>query len=275
MRRILAILLTALFLFSGLTAFADVVYSPPETDFYQEHEGECKTVERNYYTNGTDGYISIRERPHGTIMQYVPNGEKVRIFCSYDEHGMVTYLNGKELEKPGWVLLSELYLIYDERSFTEEHGGEFFKSVNYLTAEQDAPLTLRIYDYPGAPDSWEYQLVNDTLTLTYEYADPEGRRWAKITYYKGIKNSWVCLSDPDAIIPPFGGDPNLPLIESVETPEPMPDESVSTDSPFIDPVDPPERLPVNPLLYLAIGLVILAVAGAVVLIMICYKRKEK
>lgn len=274
MKRILTILLTALFLFAGLTAFADMVYSPPETDFYQEHERECTAVERNYYTNGTAGYISIRERPHGAIMQYVPNGEKVRIFCSYKEHGMITYLNGKQLETPGWVLLSELYLIYDERSFTEEHGGEFFKSVNHLTARQDAPLTFRIYDYPGAPDSWEYQLENDTLTLTYEYADPEGRRWAKITYYKGIKNSWVCLSNPDAIIQPFGGDPHLPLIEAVETPEPMPDEFKTPDSPFIDPVDPPDRVPVHPLLYLAIGLVILAVSGAVVLIVICYKRKQ-
>ncbi len=287
MKRICAFCFTILFLLTGFAAYGDVAYEPPETNFYSYHKQECTKVERYYYTNGTEGYVSLHQAPNNKIMQYITNAQRVKVFCTYEDWGMVTHHNNTELSTPGWVRLSELYLIYDGQSFLEDHRGDFSISDQVLALTEENP-GIYIYTYPGAKEPWVFKGNEGELDFFMEYTDQEGRIWGQISYYKGIRNSWVCISDPYTIVKPFGGDPKLAQFEAREVQEehiPLPDDDAEKESiedtvtqdhlGIYSPEEPPARPPLDPLLPIAIGLVILAVAGAVVLIVVCYKKKQK
>lgn len=272
MKKSAAFLTVVFILLVNLSAYADVAYEPPQTDFYDLHKAECVRIEREYYSNGEKGYIALCKEPEGRPIAYIPNAEVLWVFCTYNDWAMVPRHQGNE---PGWVKMSELYLIYDERSFCEEHEDEFSKTYYELSAEADETKKVYIYSYPGAKSPRLYELTNDTLGLGTAYTDPEGRIWGKVFYHYGIRNSWVCYSQPETVVPSFGGDPNLSLLPTKPIPyEEIPDTPnvpEADETPFFEPVEPPAR-PIDPLVFVAIGLVAVAVLTAGVLIIICYKR---
>ena len=321
MKRVLSLIMAILFLLQGFSAFGDVVFAP-ESEFYDQHRKECTRVERNYYTNGEKGYIALYKKPNGPVVKYLTNAQKLHIFCTYQGWGMISYLNGVEQEIDRWVKMSELYLIYDEKSFQEEHQDEFYKTALELKANEMETKKIYVYEYPGAKDPWDYTLRDDeTIMLGSHYIDPEGRSWGRVDYHYGIRGEWICFSNPDKVIEPFGGDPNIekfqkysaniPFLESDEPTndneieEPVPDvpdtekddtvvsapesgnidndEVYETEDTILEsttnqvflPEDPPHRVPMDPLVIMAIVLVTAAVITAVVLIIVCYKRKEQ
>lgn len=293
MKKLIAILLCLLV---GFPAAADIAYEPPFSSFYEKVQDDTQRVERDYYTNGQKGYIALRKAPDGSITRYVTNAKKVHVFCFYKDWAMITHLDGQELSTPCWVEQSALYLIYDEQSFREEYAHEIENGSATLILPEGCEF-IYIYAYPGAAEPFDYSYLSeeDPIVCAGRYTDPEGRLWGRISYYRGIRRKWVCLDEPNQIIPPFGGDPNLALIEAAAIPEadqPMQEETPDLESelppdmpdpeveqtPAISPIIPAEKPPafvLNPLPWLAVGLVALAIGAAVVLLILCYKRKEK
>lgn len=269
MKRILSLILVFLCLLTGFSAFGDVVFAP-ESDFYDGHRDECIEIERNFYSNGKRGYISLHSAPESSVCGYLTNAVKLRIFCTYKDWGMISRVDGNLQREGEWVRMSELYLIYDELSFREEFADR-------ITAGE--PLTLPesisafyVYTYPGSKDPHLFTMGAPELQSTARFTDSEGRIWGRVTYYMGIRNQWICFSDPASIIPPFGGDPNLSLIESKDPPpEEPPLDEIPEESPLITPEAVPKHLPIN---LIALCLVAGAVIAAVVLIAICYKKEK-
>ncbi len=274
MKRIFSFLIATLFLLHGSAVFADVVFAP-ESEFLENHLRDCVYEDRDYYTNGQKGYIGLYTRPNGILTEYITNAEKLHIVYTYKGWGMVSYINENPQTEEKWAKLEELYVIYDEKSFCEEHEEDFSKTHFELTAEEGEPKTIYVYDYPGAENPRPFTLTGDTLNLTNGYKDPEGRSWGKVFYYQGLRDSWVCVSQPDTIIPAFGGDPDLSLLPAKPIPyEEIPDTPTvpeSDETPFIEPEEPPAQLPME---LLAIGLVAAAVLTAGVLIVVCYKKNH-
>ena len=268
MKRIFSLTLAILLFLAGFSAFGDVVFAPP-SDFYETHRKECATVERNYYANGKEGYINLHEEPKGAVCGYLTNATKVHIFCTYEEWGMISYVDGTPQQKEKWVSMKDLYLIYDEQSFREEHADQITNG-EPLTLSEDLPY-FYVYTYPGAENPSSISYISPEMQATARYTDPEGRIWGRIAYFQGIRNEWICFSDPTALIEPFGGDPDLSQIEGAEE---KTDEPFSEESPLVEPEEVPEKLPVNPLLYLAVALVAVAVIAAVLLLLFCYKKER-
>lgn len=263
------------FLLATFPASADVAYEPPGNSFYEEHRSACARVERDYYSNGQEGYIALWSAPNGLKTKYLSNGIKLRIHCTYENWAMVTHQEGTELSTPVWTELPGLYLIYDCTSFLEEHKNEI-QNVGGKMLLPEGAEEIYYYEYPGAANPRQYSYFDESIAEAFSrtYSDPEGRRWGYITYYRGLRNKWICLDDPLSVIPPFGGDSYLGLIDGADLPEtfePAP-ESGQTDSPIVPPKDPP-RIPWNPMPLLAILLVSGAVVAAIVLIAVCYKKK--
>lgn len=332
MKRILSLFITILLLLNGFAAFGDVVFAP-ESEFYDQHRKECTNVERDYYSNGKEGYIALYKKPDGAITSYLRNAQKLHIFCTYKDWGMVSYIGGYSQEVENWVKMSDLYLIYDDKAFLEDHQNEFYKSILELKSADLEDKVIHIYKYPGSREHWEYTMQDDELIqLTYHYKDSEDRSWGRINYHYGIRGSWICFSKPNQLVAPFGIDPNLKTFEEysieIELPEveqpkeeqsapeipihddviftpdegldqPLPDippdeaedsdlkkpeTDIAPDSTVDDPIeteqqvfvpeDPPHA-PLDPLWIVAIALVAAAVIAATVLILVCYKRKEK
>ncbi|MBQ8893764.1 MAG: hypothetical protein IJ043_05070 [Clostridia bacterium] len=253
----------------AVPAYADVAYEPPITDFYEKNRALCTNVERLYYTNGQEGYITLQKAPDGLKTRYITNGEKVEVFCTYEDWGMVTFLNGTELDTPGWVPMSELYLIYDGISFEEEYSHRFGSYSGTLTLPEGEE-GFYVYEYPGAPDPYEYTFKEEDPDYGFQesFTDSEGRLWAFIRYYRGLRDKWVCIDDPCSIIQPFGGDPNLALIEA-ETP------SQREESPVIVPAEEPPAVVFNPMPVVAVALVAAAITAAIVLLAVCYRKKKE
>ncbi|MBQ6823547.1 MAG: hypothetical protein IJP27_02745 [Clostridia bacterium] len=262
----------------AIPAHADVAYSPPANSFYEENRQHCTVVERNYYSNGEKGYISLHTEPNGTKTAYLTNGVRLHLYCTYGDWAMITHENNTELDTPVWAKTDELYLIYDGESFMEEYRAEIQWTGGKMMLPEGAE-EIYVYEYPGAADPWAYSYFEPEIVdvTSRTYTDTEGRRWGYISYYRGIRNRWVCLDDPISVIPPFGGDPNLALIEGSPTPDPItPDpetEIVEAETPIV-PAKKPPRIVLNPLPVLAVVLVLAAVVAAVILIAVCYRKKK-
>ncbi len=240
MKRILSLVIATLFLLQGFAAFGDVVWAP-ESDFYESHKTACSHVGGDYYSNGEKGYIALYKKPDGTLVDYLRNAQKLHIFCTYEDWGMVSVINGTSQLTGKWVKMSDLYRIYDDSSFCEEFADEITQEILSLPAETEK---IFIYQYPGAKDPDPYTGEITELKATSRYTDAEGRIWGRVDYYRGIRGEWICFSSPDKVIEPFGGDPNMEKFEKYAADIQLPEvESDASDDPETS-TDPEPETPV-------------------------------
>lgn len=291
MKRKLLALLTALLLLATMItpAFADLIWEPMGNGFYENHRDECEYVNRAFRANGAEGYVTIKKAPDsaGEIMN-VNNGTTLFVnFVWTDKDGTrwgIGYPAGV-FDKEGWILLSDMAMIYDYRDFEEDHGKEFQKydgSADDLTA-------ACAYSYPGGV--YESKLEgfgggDFTLSDCFDilYTDANGLRWSYVGYFYGHRNCWVCIDDPlneNLGIPAVltvgqvrGGEQLNPPAEENDAPPavdtvPAPTEDVTEVLyPPVAEVPPTSAFP------LWLIPVILVVAVAVVTAIIVRKRKK-
>ncbi len=202
-------LVLALLLALAAPARADLIWEP-DNDFYRRHG--CTHVDRSYYANGPDGFVTLYDAPGGSIVEgQYRNGFSLHVYFKYRDWGCITVFED-EGQVDGWAPLAELALIYDHISFEEEYadrirdyGGEF---ADYAG---DASV-INFYPYPGAPaerltSSMETDMMDvlANLTGTEEnqsyisrvFTDENGLTWGYVNYMYGRLNAWFCLDDPD------------------------------------------------------------------------------
>ena len=242
MKRFLILLFTLILTLSlAMTALADLIYEP-EDSFYKKHRDECHYENRVYIASGEAGYAAAKNDPTSKKTAWeIPNGTEIYISFVWDKEG------GWGLkDSHGWISMEELTVKYDSISFELEHGGEFLypEEMEYLDLEGCSRVLL--WEYPGdaepcytmngtGEDLW-WGWPPEDLSFNTIYEDPEGRRWGYVHYYYGIRECWVCLSDP-AGITLLSEEPPVPPVENAPTEPPMPTEApVSTASPTAAPV---------------------------------------
>lgn len=256
MKRFLSITLLFLCCFL-LPAGADIAYEPPQTVFYKNHRKDCSTLERWYYANGENGYISLLDAPKtGGITAYYENGEQLFIACTYTyegtEWGYVTERKGAAVETPGWAPMASFRLVYDYIAFQEEFGAAFTPYTGDLQLPE-GETTAYYWSYPGSDQKGTF-VPGEGLTFTSSYLDPQGLTWAFIPYYRGLRNVWVCIDKPcDAA--------------------PAQNTGVSSEPDIIPPSIPPTST-ASGIPWLAVFLVAGVVLGSAVLLFLCFWQKK-
>lgn len=259
----------------GITAFADVAWEP-ENSFYQRNQRKCEAEERTYWVNGEAGYVTIREEPEGKPLVNVKNGVKYYVYGTYTKDGETwglvnynvsddetAYLAVSDEVEPGWteawVPMADMVLYYDQQSFREDHPGEIIEQEKAVAVDGKA---LCYYEYPCGPLNWQmekkYMQSVDPITVRECYVDSDGKTWGYVSYWRGNREVWICLDDPE----------NPDLQTENHTPELIPaaEGAVGTALPEW------EASEETSLLYVAIG--VAAVCG-VTAVLIFRMRKKK
>lgn len=206
-KRLLCFLLTLLLGLSGTAPVYGDVLIEPQDAFYRSHQGEFDYLYRRYAANGQEGYGTIWKSPNSSAQnENVPNGEVLSCHHHYtDANGDIWggAWSGDSEKLRGWINISRDFApVADYLSFQEAHGDEF---VGYDKSYDDAFAGLEtavLWTYPGSGkisqevDARWFQENMDVSDFQEYYLDEAGRCWGFVGYCYGIRNTWVCLSDP-------------------------------------------------------------------------------
>lgn len=280
-RAFAVVLLCAVFACLAVPAWADEIWIPDDY-FYKHYFGRTAYIDRMYYTNGDDGCVAAYTEPAGgEAVAVLPNGCEmyVSVACKgkdgrtwvvlqfeYDENGMPIPNYGPLTNAEfftGWVPLESMLLIYDYQSFEEEHKKEYEK----FTGDVKELVGKEIYfwEYPGAASCGSFSFDDpsggfDTI-FSHTWTDEDGRLWGDLYYYHGIRNCWVCLSDPE--------NGSIPAVQRGE-----PVELTPTDTAKVERGVRGLRYQNNNNMYLSLALsLVIICAGAIVYILL--KKKEQ
>lgn len=260
----LCTLLLALVLLSP-AALADVLIEPRD-DFYESHTEECEYLFRRYTANGEEGYVTLFESPKSSReRENMANGEVFASGWRYADTWLAVFGEGGE-DIRGWVKLADCVPVPDYISFQEAHEAEFvpYDAGTYDRAFDDLESVV-LWSYPGAGQegineadgAWFQNGDNGPGDFSETcWEDDQGRMWGFVSYCYGIRNTWVCLSDP--------GNRELEA-----NPEVIPQEGPSY--PAATTLPPPT----SGVSGLTVGLVVLVVAATAVLIPVLTRRKKE
>ncbi|MCL1810354.1 MAG: hypothetical protein FWG42_11420 [Clostridiales bacterium] len=206
-----------------LAVHADVVMG---NEFHHKNEDKTEAVSERWYgkafiINSPLGYVVPKTEPGSEYG--VPSGGGYRSGWGYEDiddpkYSVFVFKNGEIVviqatycqdgeywgimmpshmyQPPGWVLMDDLLMFYDQQDFEEENRGNFYTYTGSFDAVLSAKMLVE-WQWPGSDREKrtyddEETIVNCTDVL-YAYKDGEGREWGKTCYTEG----WVCLSDPD------------------------------------------------------------------------------
>lgn len=261
-KRMTAFLAALLFFLLPVQAGADVI-TEPEDSFYRRHAEDCDGLYRWYQANGEAGYTAMLDQPGGHVVANIKNGTELFLSHVYRGNGEWGYTEQDASSEgfaaarkggiSGWINLSHLRPVYDSVAFREDHAQEILPFQGELGGLLAAER-VQLWKYPGAPfqeDAWIAGL-DDGFQLAGSYTDEDGRLWGWVGYYRGWRDTWVCVSEPE--------NPNLP----VKMPEQQP------LYPAAEPPVPKGYLP----FILAAVLVVLAAAATLFLLRRFWKTQE-
>ena len=194
----------ALLLSLAATARADVLWSPRNDRFFEQHYDQCEYIGRQFYANGDEGFITLWDTPEGTqVVHQFQNGFTLWVYYQYEDW-VCAAVWGDEGEISGWAPIEDFALKYDYLCFAEEYGDQIHPYDGQFKDYDGNVAEIVFYDYPGAPapkDVWEAAEVLDQLTGTgyidSTFTDEEGRTWGYVAYLFGSRNLWFCLDEPD------------------------------------------------------------------------------
>jgi hypothetical protein len=212
----------------------------------------------------------VYESPESdTVIVTLENGLKMYISWVYvDPDGIQWgFWEDYETGDAGWIPMDYLELIYDGRSFVEEHGDEISYESGTL-GEEYAGMTICFWEYPGSRVHYD-TYFEEAYAPDYNavYTDDAGRTWGMVGYYMSF-SGWICLDDPtadyDTLFPEVEPSTEAPTESSVE-------ETPATEAPSEPVAEIVPKKTVNvPLLVGAVSLVVAATGG----MLFALKRKK-
>lgn len=194
------------------TALADVIVEPND-DFYSSHRDDCVYNGREYFSNGPTGYLDVYDRPGGTLVGRSANREGFRVQFNYLEGttqwGVVNYeYDNGVIESSddwdaatGWVKMSDMTIKYDSKEFQKDHAAEILTDTDTQTVDLSGLYGKEIvfWTYPHSGEDMDDDVVlSEDYGIEFDsyYVDAEGLNWGHCGYYMGLKDFWVCISDP-------------------------------------------------------------------------------
>jgi hypothetical protein len=306
-KRIAIILFAAvLLLASSPVVYADVVMS---NEFLYENADKVESLgnyghRKLFVVNHPSGYVIPKKEPGSkdgipTNLGYrggwgnspedleraendyfiFMNGEIIDIEAVYLHKGNYWGIMSPShiYQPPGWVLMSELLVLYQQEDWEKENEEHFYT----YTGSYDAILSaekLVEWQWPGSDR--EKQIIyiedlyrNDTFidyaNFLYAYTDVEGREWGKADYFHG----WFCLND-------VGNNSNIPSFSPAKKPIKWSHDGIydwSSGGTAVWPPAAPSNLPLAkpfnvPVLIIIVSFVLVAV---VVVWVMVFRRKNK
>ncbi|MCI8442763.1 MAG: hypothetical protein HFG27_09565 [Provencibacterium sp.] len=230
MKKRFAALLAALLLFLlPVQANADVLVEP-EDSFYRRHAEDCDGLFRWYQANGEEGYAAMLDQPGGHVIANIRNGTELFMSHVYRGSGEWGYteqdasLEGIAAARKGglsgWINLSGLRPVYDSVAFREDHAQQILPFSGDMGSLMQAER-VQLWKYPGAPAQETFlEKIDDSFQLAGCYTDEDGRLWGWVGYYRGWRDIWVCLSDPENTALPERIPEQPPLYPAAEPPVP-------------------------------------------------------
>jgi hypothetical protein len=255
---LVCLMLTAL----AIPVTADIIYEPNNL-FYVTHSKDCEYLRvRHYLANTEAGYAYLYQSPDNpmTVRAY-PNGEEVAITWLYTASDGAQW--GMIGDESGWICLADWSLVYDSREFLKDHETECVpfegESAAEIPATEEKPVIA--WSYPGG-DRAKYTLSSGNVAyfVGQTYTDANGTVWGHIGYMYGMRDFWVCLSNPyDESV----GGYALPDHEITLKQEPV----AADDIPVSDG---------NKVMLIAVGVLIVGVViGTTVIIRVAFVKKNK
>lgn len=244
-----------------LPVLADVIIEPQD-DFYSGHSGEMDYVNREYYTNGEIGYTPISDEPGGRVLGYAKNGQVFLVSFVYTDAsggqwGLVEYAKDGDLltsapytGKVGYIALDDATGVYDSQAFYEEHEAEL-KPYTGDKSELSGGAVLWTFPRSGTFYDFEEDLALESVEFDATYTYEDGQVWGHLGYYYGLRNVWICLSDPI--------NQNIPA----EIPD-LPD--------FVEPTGDVPSVGLSPA---ALAAVLVAAVAVISILLIVILRKKK
>lgn len=190
-------------------ARADVIVEP-DNDFYLANAPDMEYVGLAYYANGQGGAVDSFDSPGaGEAQQTIPNGMVLYVEYGYEQDGRAwamhtsVYSDGTAGEgyeahdflQEGWVPLDDLVRVYDASAFLED-ADHTVTGYSGNKGELPGGGEVVVWSYPGSGEVYYTIDLDDTVDFAHSYIDPDGREWADIIYFMGIRDLWVCLDDP-------------------------------------------------------------------------------
>lgn len=246
MKKIAWMLVLLMLLAFGMTfANADVLWIP-EDEFFEEHQDECETLGRSYYTTKS---LTLQVSPENDRkVETIKAGSYVYAQFSYTDEGNVKWgLNELENGRTGWFKLEDATLKYDHMSFMEDKAEQITEYEGELRAyEGDIAI---YYTYPNSGEFFKGP-ANAETQYSYNYTDEAGKEWAYVSYFWG-QDGWICQDDPN-------------------------DESLDSAR-FVPPAIEPDSCPedgCNTTLIWVVCVVVAVVALTAVLLVIFFRKKK-
>ena len=202
MKRILSLALALVFLLALAPAVtADVIWVP-EDPFLEDHMSQSSHHERNYYTAGPNGSVTVYKSPESAaVVKQLPNGELLNISWIYTDPdgiswGFCEFFGDEGWD--GWMPMDYLLLRYDSQSFREEFADRIEDGFGQIAPSGED--RVHFWGYPGSDTLRAAMLIDESYQPQYlsTFVDDAGRNWGHINYYAGIRDVWVCLDAPTA-----------------------------------------------------------------------------
>ncbi|MCI8525784.1 MAG: hypothetical protein HFF17_07660 [Oscillospiraceae bacterium] len=220
LRKMLIFTLFSLLL--AAVAAADVIVEPAD-DFWGKHQDECDYLYRAYTVNGAAGYAALWESPVSQRQtEVLANGAQIAGQWHYTDSRGVTWCAVESGEWTddgytvirGWISLSDCVPVPDYISFREAHGNEFIPYDGSCDRQMASAPQVVLWKYPGSGiqvSTVDTTWFQDSGPLEDQFEtcwrDGEGRLWGYSGYCFGIRNTWICLSDPGN--PELAADPDV------------------------------------------------------------------
>ncbi len=232
-----------------LSARADLIWEP-EDPFYMEKSweedkrDEFVHLDRNYFVNQEQGYLYVVDDPENqNITDALENGTLVYISFTYldgegTDWGVIQYQRTSDGDvtpnygnpgedepevRTGWIRMEDVSLVYDSKAFMQEYAGELELASGQENVSLEKGEEVQCWTYPGSGSiSGTIPNVDDKFHVDYLYTDQDGREWGHIVYYYGVRDVWVCLTDPAATNLPVHAGKTDELLPLKTPPEKLP-----------------------------------------------------
>ena len=204
-RRYLFLLVFLCFVLQTTVVRADLIFEPQDS-FYEKHADSCKYVNRTYIVNGFNGETIVYESPESAKKVItVKNREKYYISFVYTDKKNVEwgFLEDGQ-ENSGWVPMDYMYPVYNSQSFYEEYRDKITSDDGVIPNVTKGDVIYG-WEYPGAERKFKLKVEEDTFDYSSMFTDEEGHQWGNVGYYRGDRDFWVCIDEPQ--------NPDLPVRE--------------------------------------------------------------
>ncbi|MBP0965396.1 MAG: hypothetical protein J5999_08920 [Oscillospiraceae bacterium] len=200
-----AIAAVALAAAMAVTASADVIWEPYESDFYTKYQEDAE-----YYYNArqfvSNVDVDIYDEPYKNVKSVLKAGtpQYVSLVVTDDDGsrwGSFGYSDGNSVFD-AWICLDGMSLVYDSTEFIKDHEGEFTAYNGELADVSLEGKDIYFWKYPGSCDCTAANNFPEDIENYFDrvYTDDLGS-WGYIGYMMGERDVWVYLDDPTNPVP--------------------------------------------------------------------------